>query len=87
MITKLKDSSSQRKEMEIETYDKEGRKMVWPKVNEKMKNYWKTIYNKQPNQIKEEWNEQIKVEYKEEIKKKDRNPIMIYSQDTIGLED
>ncbi|MFV0366578.1 MAG: hypothetical protein ACK5JS_08815 [Mangrovibacterium sp.] len=45
-----------------------------------MKEYWSTIYRTHPNDIHEEWNEEIKEVYTEEIDAKERSHRIIYER-------
>ena len=79
MINKLK-GIKQKEEKEPEIYDDEGKKLEQCALSEKVIEFWQTIYNRQPNEIIQEWNAEVKEEYSNEIRSQNRNTVIIYTK-------
>ena len=79
MINKLK-GKNQNEERKLEVYDVEGKKLEQYGLSEKMVEFWKNIFNKQPNEIMREWNADEKEKYTYEINTKNRENKIIYRQ-------
>ena len=77
MINKLR-GINQKEEKENGVYDEVRNILDWDILPKTMIEYWNTVYKKHPNEINEEWNEQIKGEYTDEMRRRKRTPRIMY---------
>ena len=78
MISKLK-GQKQKMDKEPEVFDEEGRKLESSLVQDRLIEFWKTIYNGHPNDMAQEWNGDIREEYAKEMEDKNRGTLILYT--------